>query len=332
MKKFFLIVLVLILIPLNVQAKENINIAFTIDNNYPVYTLLAINSILKNNTSKSHFKFYIVENNISKLNKFIMKKYVQKRNQEIEFIPVDTDKIDNGKYLFTFSKRITPIAMVRILLPVLIPEADRILYLDSDILVTVDIAPLYFTKLDEDKYVAMTLNIDQDNGAILYDFKNHYYNSGMMLIDAKKWRENYISEKMLNYLQNNFSQFIYEGETDGTKYLYPDQDLINIILDGKIQEVERKWNVQLLPCIISYNRQVDGIIHYIGPDKPWGYADITFVPFKQYYQYWANSGLEFFKYTALFQYVFGKKYKEILKIKAMRYYSFFTYTIGLLSD
>jgi lipopolysaccharide biosynthesis glycosyltransferase len=329
LKKFFLTVLTFILISLNVQAKENINVAFTIDNNYPVYTLLAINSILKNNTSDSHFKFYIVENNVSDLNKFMMKKYVQKRNQEIEFIKVDTDKIDNGKYLFTFSNRITPIAMARILLPVLIPDVDKILYLDSDILVNVDIAPLYFTKLDKDKYAAMTMNIVPNNVVTLYDFKNGYYNSGMILMDAKKWRENNISEKMVNYLQKHLSQFIFEGVRDGKKYLYPDQDLINLILDGKIQEADKKWNFQLLPRIRAYNKKIDGIIHYIGPDKPWGYSDINFYPFKQYYQAWTGSGLEFFKYTTLFQYVFIKKYQELYEIKTKRYNSLFTYTVEL---
>ena len=44
---------------------EDINVAFTIDNNYPVFALLVINSILLNNDSNSHYNFYIVNNDLS---------------------------------------------------------------------------------------------------------------------------------------------------------------------------------------------------------------------------------------------------------------------------
>lgn len=148
MKKFLISIFCIFLFSTQAIAQK-INVAFNIDNNYPIYTLLVINSILKNNTSNSDYTFYIVENNLSFLNKIKMKRYVEKRKQKIEFININTDKIDKGKWFYGFSKRITSIAMVRILLPEIMPaNVDRVLYLDGDILVLKDLKELYNTDME----------------------------------------------------------------------------------------------------------------------------------------------------------------------------------------
>ena len=48
MKKIIAIIVFMFLFVLPVRA-ENINVAFTIDNNYPIFTMLVINSILRLN-------------------------------------------------------------------------------------------------------------------------------------------------------------------------------------------------------------------------------------------------------------------------------------------
>ena len=70
MKKLFLIFLFFLFLINPVSAKNNkMNVLFTIDNNYAVYTLLSINSILLNNTSNSKYTFYIIETDLSDKNK-----------------------------------------------------------------------------------------------------------------------------------------------------------------------------------------------------------------------------------------------------------------------
>ena len=85
MKKIIAIIVFMFLFVLPVRA-ENINVAFTIDNNYPIFTMLVINSILRNNTSNSDYTFYVIENNLTAKNKLKMQKYVNKRKQTVEFI------------------------------------------------------------------------------------------------------------------------------------------------------------------------------------------------------------------------------------------------------
>lgn len=80
--------------------EETVNVAFTIDKNYPIFTLLAINSILKNNVSNSNYMFYIIETNIPNRDKKMMQKYVEKRGQQISFININTDTLDQGNDFF----------------------------------------------------------------------------------------------------------------------------------------------------------------------------------------------------------------------------------------
>ena len=78
--------LIIFLFPLKSYA--NINVVFTIDNNYPIYTMLLINSILKNNISNSKYTFWVIEPDITPKNKAKMKKFVEDFGQEINFIDI----------------------------------------------------------------------------------------------------------------------------------------------------------------------------------------------------------------------------------------------------
>ena len=116
---------ILLFLPIAALAKPSttINVAFTIDNNYPIYPMLAINSLLVNNYSASDYHFFIVENDITEKNKNKMREFIKEVNKitefnsKIDFVHIDTDTIDKGNNLFGFSNRITPIAIARIVLP-----------------------------------------------------------------------------------------------------------------------------------------------------------------------------------------------------------------------
>ena len=305
MKKILISIFIMLCIQLGAFA-QRVNVAFTIDNNYPLFTLLAINSILVNNKSNSDYMFYIVENNITDRNKRFMEKFVTNMGQQIEFINIDTSIIDNGTYYYTFSegKRITKIGMARILLPEFLPETvHRVIYLDGDILVTGDLSELYNSDLGG-KSTGMS-----DNIGLLeytkYKFKN-YYNSGMIVMDLDKWRKSKIPDKMLEYLNTNKESFIYNGEHDNSKFLYPDQDLINIVLDGNIKTLEQRWNNQTIRMLHVEEFDKKGIIHYIGPHKPWHFSYISNPGIKMYYEYWKASPLR--------NYIYLYKYKSVQRL------------------
>lgn len=293
MKKFLISIFCIFLFSTQAIAQK-INVAFTIDNNYPIYTLLVINSILKNNTSNSDYTFYIVENNLSFLNKIKMKRYVEKRKQKIEFININTDKIDKGKWFYGFSKRITSIAMVRILLPEIMPaNVDRVLYLDGDILVLKDLKELYNTDM-EGKAFAMAPNISDYKSVKIFSIGKTYYNSGVILMDLNKCRKEKVTAKMLKFVNNNFKYFIYDKKGHKS-FLYPDQDLINIVMKDNIKTLSKKWNAQYIYGCCIWKFDDSGIIHYIGPQKPWGFYNFSDEFIKAYFKYWDEASLRRYK-------------------------------------
>ncbi len=338
MKKFILTVFIMLFLPVMVSAKpvNTVNVAFTIDNNYPIYTMLAINSILHNNISSSNYHFYIIENNITEQNKNKMKKFIAQVNKKnlfdskIDFIHIDTDTIDKGQYLFAFSNRITPIAIARIMLPNLL-DVDRVIYLDGDILVTADLKDLYTLKLDG-KPFGMAMNISQMGEALEKRKINMYYNSGVILMDLNKCRQTKTAERMLAYLQNNIDRFLFNSDKDkNEKFLYPDQDLINVVLNKEIKQIPQKWNNQTIAGVhmvdIGYNP--DSIIHYIGPVKPWLFNK----PYNRaellYMLYWDTSEeLKLYKHHLVFKKMYDD-YVKIIKLKKERYVSLLKkYKIG----
>ena len=205
MKKIIAIIVFMFLFVLPVRA-ENINVAFTIDNNYPIFTMLVINSILRNNTSNSDYTFYVIENNLTAKNKLKMQKYVNKRKQTVEFINVDTSIIDEGNWFFWFSNRITSIAMARILIPDILPkQVQKVIYMDADTLVLSDLKDLYDIDLDG-KAFGMTENIAESDRKIA-----KYYNSGVILMDLNKCRAENSTLKMLNFVKTIISYDIYSS-------------------------------------------------------------------------------------------------------------------------
>lgn len=267
MVKKVLILLIVFIINMSVlfaNEAERINVAFTIDNNYPVFTLLTINSILKNNISKSNYTFYIVENNLTDKNKKMMENFVKKRNQKIEFININEALLKQNIYKYTECHHITAIGMARIYLPNVLPQnVDKVLYLDADTLVISDLKELY----DEDLtgYIAAMV-LDVDVIVIekkIYAYKKDYFNSGVILIDLKKAREENSTKQFEDFLTSTIIPELKKENSAEKKYKYPDQDLINYVWKNKIKKVHYKWNMQ------SIKTNDEGIIHYITSMKPW---------------------------------------------------------------
>ena len=328
MKRFLIIILIILFLPVFVYAKEtpktHVDVAFTIDNNYPVFTMIFIDSILAN--SKADYTFWVVENNVTDKNKAKMKKYVEEdKHQKIEFIHTDTKVLDGGDNLFAFSNYITSIGFARILLPELLPKTvHKVLYLDSDMLATGDISKLYNMPLGN-KIAGMVPNFVDDNKALeLYQFKNGYYNSGMILMNLDMCRAENSSGQMVAFLKKNKDKFLFnEDSRETVKWIYPDQDVINIVWDGKIKQIPEIWNNQSIRNQSMEDVFYPGIIHYIGPSKPWDFeGTLSYSYIKLYFEHWKNSPFSKYRYYYFAQ-KYIKDYKKLIMKKIRRYKLFF---------
>lgn len=270
--------------------KDTIHIAFCIDKNYPLQVMLVINSILKNNTSKSKYKFYIIENNLSKLDKFHITMFAKLKGQDVKIIHTDTTIIDNGKNVFerssvSMTKYITRIGIARILLPKLLPKLKRVLYLDVDLVVLGDLKSLWNMNL-ENHMAGMSCHyaVSEDRKYVIKT--RDYFNSGVILMDLEKWRENNISEKMINLLQKKV-------------YKVPDQDVIKEVLGENIKEISFLWNFTnylfWAKDVIKVPQNVKILHYYYGKAKPWNSLFCKDEDILCYLKYWNKSYLKIFK-------------------------------------
>jgi lipopolysaccharide biosynthesis glycosyltransferase len=168
----------------------------------------------------------------------------------------------------------------RLLAPALLPQdLDRVIYLDSDLVVEEDLANLWTLALGNAPMLAVqdyllpivslpcalketyqTLHLSPDAA---------YCNCGVMLINLKKWREEDLSRNVLEYTQEYYD------------YVYcADQDGINAVTCGKWQALDVRWNVQVFGAInprLSLPHQSAELIkqahilHFTTRLKPWHY-------------------------------------------------------------
>ncbi len=129
----------------------------------------------------------------------------------------------------------------RFFIPEILPEdIERVLYLDCDILVLEEISELFSFEFEKDKTVYGVLDRYNVTAAARLDLKDGIYiNSGVLLIDIKAWRENQTSEELL-------------AQCDKRVWQFPDQDIINYQLRGKIGILHPKYNVNKFTSVLPY--------------------------------------------------------------------------------
>ena len=318
MKKFILSILVYFLISSVSFAKEPINIAYTIDNNYVIPTLISIDSIIKNSSYDTKYDFYIVESGLTTYSKYLMKNHIKKYNHKVEFVPVDTDRITKGVNLY---KHLTPIAIARVVIPEILPDVDRVIYLDGDTMVTGDLSDLYYSDLGVKSTGMVNDFIENVWLKRFSDFnlENGFYNSGMILMDAKKWREQNLSQRIIDTLHNDLERY--------QKTQFADQIIISEVLGSSIKTVHPRWNNQCFStkCVTDFDMSEGGVYHYI-VDKPWNrLSNLEQTPVNlAYINHWKNSEFKNYIYYYLWKNI-EKTYNakislEKIKSKYFRYF------------
>jgi len=144
---------------------------------------------------------------------------------------------------------------LRLLLPGMLPDVSRLIYLDCDLLVEAPLAPLWATDVE-----GMACAGVPETGLAGRLGVERYVNSGVLLMNLDYWRRHEIAAQCIAWLANNREQA-----------LMVDQDAINVVLQGKIVFVPGKWNLnsadELGPD--SLEAHPERVLHFAGPYKPW---------------------------------------------------------------
>lgn len=170
--------------------------------------------------------------------------------------------LDTKQFVIDIPEHWGQSSLFRLLLPELLPNVDRILYLDCDVVVNAGISPLFDINMEgkaagvvrEGFTEGWTYGYDgmkeSHNKLMQQRRKEEYFCAGVMLFDLKVCRTVFNKETCQKALETNYPYF--------------DQDVLNTLLTGKVHFLEKKWH-DFKGAMLPHSK----IIHYLGGSKPW---------------------------------------------------------------
>lgn len=252
--------------------KMSIPVCLASDRNYIQHLAVTMASILYNRAESDTFRFYILGNDFTESDRQKIDQLKSIADFDIKYIPVG-EKLVNS-FPISPKDRITIEAYYRLFIPELIPEEEKVIYLDCDIVVRHSLAELYNIEPGED-YILGVRDIDSRGNRRRMGTKR-YVNSGVLLMNSRKMREDRIVNRFIDYILNNKAKIVWH-----------DQDVIAGALDGFIRYISPVWNGQIgrLPEDMRFSRLHEAhVLHYIGDKKPWlPYKDSVFT--EDYFKY-----------------------------------------------
>lgn len=217
------------------------NIIYSSDNNYVNYLLVSMGSLLDNTDKFVHF--HILDCGIDDDSKQLIFKTLINRNCKIDLYDLSDMEV---RLDFIKIKSIAISAYGRLFISRLLsPSIDKCLYLDADSYVNGDIYNLYCQDFDG-KTVCAVLDLVPSGFKTIIDIDNpdEYFNSGMMLIDLKKVREENHFERYFEILKS------YSGQ----EIPHHDQGVMNICYNGDVKHLHPKYNCMTPYLLLSYDK------------------------------------------------------------------------------
>lgn len=253
-----------------------IPVIFSTDENYAPYCSVAIASMLKNCDPKRKYIIYILctdtRADFCRVLEGMSRPGVEIRCTDISDLVADKTMHTTGHF--------TQSMYYRLFAPWVLPQYDKALYLDCDVVVRGDVTELFDTELND-----CLLGAVLDDPMNTPEWKpymerlgdgvpqNEYFNSGVLLINLRQMRQEHMDEKFTAFMETY------------TNLKYPDQDILNAVCKGRVHYFPRSWNK--LRTLLDEEFEAGTakpeeikLVHYVSARKPWNYpfrpADLLF--------------------------------------------------------
>jgi len=239
---------------------KHIHLGIAFDSNYlsPFYALAA--SILDNNRN-TPLTIHAIVTGLEQPVLDQIRTYIRKEGKDILFYSIDEQMVSR----FTLINKWTQAVYYRLLFPVIVPATvDRLLYIDTDTLVLNDLSALYNARLHNHPVGAVYDNYVVNHPEIGIEGTGNYFNSGVLLMDIGKWKEQQITEKAFDYL---------DRYPERIKFV--DQDALNAVLKDNWEKLPFAYNVlySYIPQTLSMkgldNFIKDKVILHFTLQRPW---------------------------------------------------------------
>ena len=200
-------------------------------------------SLFKNNKGMDEIHVLYIEHGLTDDNKTKLMEIADQYGRTLEFMPMPNWSERLNIELKSSKKAWLGFGYNRLFLTEYLPEnIDRVLYLDSDTVIEGNLDELW--NLDLDGYYLAGVDdclSSKYRDLIGLSDSDTYCNSGVLLINVKKWRENNIVKSFIEAIVKNNGYFVFN-----------EQSLINSVLGGHIKVLPQKYNVNSLVYLYDY--------------------------------------------------------------------------------
>ena len=211
------------------DGKLRIACAYALDNAYVYPTLVAMTSLAENAGPKTFYNIYVMINQEFKEdNKNILKSVQTKHPGHCEVIFINMG--DKFKEADT-NQKIPTAAYYRLELHNLLPNVDRVIWMDGDTAVFEDLTELI--TLDMKGNYIMGFLDSLPNAIERFGVKDAVVLcSGVLLLDLDALRKNHMTEKFNKFIKDNLG-----------KINQHDQTVINVVCQGNIAPLPPKYGI-----------------------------------------------------------------------------------------
>ena len=248
------------------------------------------------NVTSDDVMMYLLHNGLKDSTVKRLQKIANRYNVGLKFLEIDLgilkDCPTNTKLHYA-----NVMTYARFLLPSMLANLDKVIYLDCDLVVCKDLKSLWETDVN-DIAVAMAPDYNYNNEETLGRLGGHvsnYLNSGVIVMNLDYWRKHDVQNRLLSYIIDK-----------GKELIYNDQDALNVILDDERKQLSARYNV----TPYYFHRNLDNypkemheeirearinpvVFHYLGPIKPWSWG--CYLPGKELFiKYQKASGWRHF--------------------------------------
>lgn len=254
------------------------NLLYELDANFAPQVSASIASVCENNRDLADITFYIFGLGLPDDVASSLEELCARYGRRAVIIPIDGFMDTFGAF---DTLGWTEVVMGRLLVARFLPDdVDQVLYLDGDTIVLGSLEPLADLELEEGNVVGAVIEATVDRSRLesLGIADEPYFNSGVLLIDLKRWRAIGAEQLLIDYCT------MYQEHI-----VAPDQDAINGALKGMIQPLPPCYNwcntyvfypysvlKGLMGSIEYYPKDAFDesvahpvIVHYLGEERPW---------------------------------------------------------------
>ena len=242
---------------------------YSISDDFTKYAAVSLHSLVKYTNPDTDYTVYFLNQDLSDEHKKDLSALGSK-NVHVEFFHIDDElvkPIQNRKENFLRADFFTMSIFYRLFIPELFPQYDKAIYIDSD---TTELGNNLFGACTDSSIQFVPKMIKYIKDVLSLDPKK-YINSGMLVMNAKAFRD----KKFIYHFMNLLEKYHFDC-------IAPDQDYLNEMGEGSILHLNPRWDA--MPNENTEPISNPGLIHYNLFFKPWHFKGVQYEDY-----FWENA-------------------------------------------